>query len=483
MQKRFLRSQFESTNEKENFPINNLEEMSESMIRKKYDILKQENVYKRQTLERILKETEQISQLDSLKIRHPQTRKRLQTILKETEQISQLTNIHTGDQSSVESTYKTIAESLEIHKAKLEEETANSKTYKQMYDRMMEDKITLELKSNDLHKQLRTVTQILDTERFKCRKSYEAIHSSRNNLKNLNSMVIFDNKQKLDRISSLEKAASSRKEAAERREERIRRIAEIADIAANENTESQEINMKQSLILHKIWHSYLKYKLDKKLKGAIEIEDAYQCIRSATGLQNINEIVNSFIGKEENQAQLRNSIEEANKSLDDLKKRNEKSKSLLKEIMLIENSSSAIEFLREVRSMDESIIIEKKQTEKYKNELSTVNDFLDEIAVWSKNTQKSLNLEEGGDIKKVFQQLKDLIQKDLVTVAERRERLLKEWLDIDNKTTDQLVKSIYQENYSLLSNRFRAISHEDSHHSSFSDDENKKKLPKKIKIS
>jgi hypothetical protein len=151
--------------------------------------------------------------------------------------------------------------------------------------------------------------------------------------------------------------------------------------------------------------------------------------------------------------------------------------------MLIENNSSAIEFLREIRMMDESILIEKKKTEKYKNELGKVNEFLDEIGVWSKNTQKSLGLDQGGDITNVFQELKELIKKDLVTVVERRERLLKEWFDMDSKTTDQLIKSIYQGNYSLLSNRFRATSHEDSHHSSFSEDDKKKKLPKKVKIS
>ena len=70
-----------------------------------------------------------------------------------------------------------------------------------------------------------------------------------------------------------------------------------------------------------------------KLKGAIEIEDAYQSIRSATGLQNINEIVNNFIGKEENQSQLIKSITEANNNLDHLKLRNEKCKSELKELI------------------------------------------------------------------------------------------------------------------------------------------------------
>ncbi|OMJ94946.1 hypothetical protein SteCoe_1806 [Stentor coeruleus] len=456
IQSRLLRSQYESTNDKDNFCTNNLEEMSEvslqlGMIRKKHDILKQENEYKRQNLNKIIKEIEEIGQL---------------------------TTIHSGDQSSVEYNYNIILANFQSNKIKLEEETANSKTYKQMYDRMNEDKISLDLKSNELHKQLSILKKILSTERQKCKKNFESIHSSRTNLKNIKSMIDFDNKQKLDRISSLEKSALSRKEAAQRREERIRKIAEIADIAANENTESQEIVMKQSLILHKIWHSYLRYKLDKKLKGAIDIEDAYQSIRSATGLQNINEIVTNFIGKEENQAQLRNSIEEANKNLDELKKRNEKSKSILKELMLIENNSSAIEFLRKVRIVDDEINNEKKQTEKLKGELAKAHEFMDEIAVWSKKTQKVMNLEEGDEVKKVFLELKEIIQKDLMTVGEKRERIMGDWMDLDKKSTDQLVKSIYQEKYGMYSNRFRASSQEDSHHSSFEEEDKKKKLIK-----
>ncbi|OMJ75238.1 hypothetical protein SteCoe_25680 [Stentor coeruleus] len=456
IQSRLLRSQYESTNDKDNFCTNNLEEMSEvslqlGMIRKKHDILKQENEYKRQNLNKIIKDIEQIGQL---------------------------TTVHSGDQSSVESNYNIIQANLQSHKIKLEEETANSKTYKQMHDRMNEDKISLDLKSNELHKQLSILKKILSTERQKCKRNFESIHSSRTNLKNIRSMVDFDNKQKLERISNLEKSALSRKEAAQRREERIRKIAEIADIAANENTESQEIVMKQSLILHKIWHSYLRYKLDKKLKGAMDIEDAYQSIRSATGLQNINEIVTNFIGKEENQAQLRKSIEEANRNLDELRKRNEKSKSILKELMLIENNSSAIEFLRKVRIVDDEINNEKKQTEKLKGELANAHEFLDEIEVWSKKTKTVMNLVEGDDVKKIFLELKDIIQKDLMTVGERREKIMGEWMDLESKSTDQLVKSIYQEKYGIYSNRFRDVSQDDSHHSSFEEEDKKKKVIK-----
>ena len=106
-------------------------------------------------------------------------------------------------------------------------------------------------------------------------------------------------------------------------------------MAANENTETQKIDIKQSLLLHKIWYSYLKYKLDNKLNGAIEIEDAYQNIRSATGLQSITEIVNNFIGKGENQAQLMKNIEETNKNLDELKTKTKNAKLFWKNSCLL----------------------------------------------------------------------------------------------------------------------------------------------------
>ena len=268
---------------------------------------------------------------------------------------------------------------LELNKKKFEEETLNEKTYKHILDRLNQEKIAFEVHSNDLHKQLKSASELLENEKLKSRKNYEAISLSKNSLKTLRICAEYDHRQKQERISGLEKTALSRKEAAERREERIRKIAEIADIAANENTESQEINIKQSLLLHKIWFLYLKHKLEKKLKGAIEVEDAYQSIRSATGLQNINEIVNNFVGKEENQAQLTKSVQESNKTLDEIKLRYEKSKIMLKELMLVEGTNKAVEFINKNRELDEEITIEKKYSEKLKEEFNKIEKFYEEV--------------------------------------------------------------------------------------------------------
>ena len=459
--RKLLLTHADSPRERDNFSIRDFEEMGEvslqlAMIRKKYDILKQENGHKRKSLERLTNEYEQIGSL---------------------------TNVHSGDQSQVENAYNQLRSNLESHRKKLEEEIINKKTYKHIYDRVHEERIGLELKSNQLHLQLKSAQHILETEKLKARKNFEAIHSSRNSLKSLRVIVDYDNKQKQDRISYLEKNALSRKEAAERREERIRKIAEIADVAANENTESQEIDIKQSLLLHKIWYSYLKYKLDKKLKGAIEIEDAYQNIRSATGLQNITEIVNNFIGKEENQAQQIKNIEDANKCLDELKNKNEKCKIDLKELMLIEGNNNAVEFLRKIREIEEEIIVEKKKSEIIKEEYKNIDEFYEEISNWGKKVEKNLELGQEEDMLSLFKTLKNYISYELGTIASNKDQFVKDWNQTNETSTELLVKSIYQDTYLTLSAKFKSSTYDpDISNVSCLDEEKRKKHLKKVKI-
>ena len=64
IKKKFMLSHFDSPKERDNFSIQNFEEIGEvslqlRIIKKKYDILKQENAYKRKTLNRLTNEMEQ----------------------------------------------------------------------------------------------------------------------------------------------------------------------------------------------------------------------------------------------------------------------------------------------------------------------------------------------------------------------------------------------------------------------------------------
>ena len=221
-----------------------------------------------------------------------------------------------------------------------------------------------------------------------------------------------------------------------------------------------------------------------KLKGAIEIEDAYQSIRSATGLQNINEIVNNFIGKEENQSQLIKSITEANNNLDHLKLRNEKCKSELKELILIEGNQNAVEFLRKIREIDEEIFIEKKNEEKNKEEFKNLNEFYDEIITWSKTSQKNLELGYENNTKELFETMTNYIKYELSTISTNREQFLKEWSQPNELSTEKLIKMLYQDSNNYISSKLKSYpsEFESSISISFADDDKRKKSPKKIKI-
>ena len=85
---------------------------------------------------------------------------------------------------------------LELNKKKFEEETLNEKTYKHILDRLNQEKIAFEVHSNDLHKQLKSASELLENEKLKSRKNYEAISLSKNSLKTLRICAEYDHRQK-----------------------------------------------------------------------------------------------------------------------------------------------------------------------------------------------------------------------------------------------------------------------------------------------
>lgn len=55
--------------------------------------------------------------------------------------------------------------------------------------------------------------------------------------------IDMDQKERAERIGSLQKSIKNKEEALKRRMERVRRQQEIADMAANENKDQNEIKM------------------------------------------------------------------------------------------------------------------------------------------------------------------------------------------------------------------------------------------------
>ncbi|CAG9329463.1 unnamed protein product [Blepharisma stoltei] len=420
----------------DNIDIHKDDEMREismqlTMIRKKHDQTKRENSLKRHQLERSKKELEKLG-----------------TVAEVTEM----------DERSINQRIEQLETALELTHMKVEEELLNKKSYEHMLNRMNLEKVNLQVTSNHLSHTLKSSKMELESEKEKSRKNKELNHQSKKFLQELKANLEFEKRKKEERVQQLERSVKMRKDASERRQERLKRQAEIAEAAANEDRDSQEIQMKEQLLINRFWYMYLRWKLEKEWQSAAEVEEAFQKIRAATGLSNVKDIVQKFLTREEVHQQLMQSISEAEKTLDDLKAENEKSRNELKELLLIEGETNERSFYKEFKALEEKLAKEQNELLKCRerNENSTRN--YEHIFAWGKKIMSKLDnrLDTSNmDLVDLFNKIKEKLEVVVTPLLENKEAFLKELNKYESKKTDQLLKEIYTPDFIAKNSRVR----------------------------
>lgn len=57
--------------------------------------------------------------------------------------------------------------------------------------------------------------------------------------------------------------------------------------------------MRESFLVHKFWNAVLKRRMEGEMKRSAPIEEAFQKIRTATGLSDVTTFVNKFLTREQ----------------------------------------------------------------------------------------------------------------------------------------------------------------------------------------
>ena len=117
----------------------------------------------------------------------------------------------------------------------------------------------------------------------KQRKSKENKLQSKYRLDNLMKNIDHEQKKRQERIISLQTSIRNKEEALQKRMDRVRRQSEIAEAAANENKDSNELQLRENFMIQKMWSQFFKKKMEKEMKKSFVIEDAFQKIRASTG--------------------------------------------------------------------------------------------------------------------------------------------------------------------------------------------------------
>ena len=87
--------------------------------------------------------------------------------------------------------------------------------------------------------------------------------------------IDMDQKERAERIGSLQKSIKNKEEALKRRMERVRRQQEIADMAANENKDQNEIKMLHEFLIQRLWSAFMKKKMEKEMNRHMAVEEAF----------------------------------------------------------------------------------------------------------------------------------------------------------------------------------------------------------------
>lgn len=324
-----------------------------SIIRKKHDKVKDENSKKRNALEKLKKDYEMALELS-------QCEENSEKLLK--------------------STLENIQIQLEETRKKQLEEASDTNTYIYMLERMKKDKIAMEIKANSVQITLKSTKHILNAETEKFRKVRETNFQSRLILRELQKSFISQRRLKDDKVLQLERNIKSRQEAMSRREFRQKKQAEIADAAARDDKDSHEVKLRECLLMNKVWQHYLAKKLAKEKSQAIEVEKAFKKIRSATGLNDINEICEKYLTREQNYLTLISAVNEAERKLEILKVSNEKARETLQKMTFEDVDHRAM--YGEIDKYDSKMIGAMKEYSGIKEKLQAASKVYDQIVNW-----------------------------------------------------------------------------------------------------
>ena len=348
--------------------------------------------------------SEVASQLTLIRKRHDKTKesnnkKRIycEKLKLELEKANSSTVLTEMDAKSLQQKIDQLQTILENNRQKHEEEYLCKKSYLFMLDRMKKEKISMEIRANSLQSSLKSSKHVLDAETDKFRKVRESQYQSRVMLQEIKHSLAYDQKRQNERLHQLEQSVKQRQELAFRREERQKRQAELTEAAANDDKDSQELKLRENLLLNRMWHIFLSKKFEAEKKKSADVESAFQQIRVSTGLTDINDVVEKFLTREQTYTTLLNTVAEAENKLEMLKTQNALAREQLKDNQF-EESTGARKIYSEIDEMEQKLCESYKEYGVAKEKMQKYVSTYDTVLNWGEKLFHTLEINEKLDI-------------------------------------------------------------------------------------
>jgi predicted oxidoreductase len=340
----------------------------------------------------------------------------------------------------------------EHEKLKKQQEDSNQDTliYRHMLERMRVTRLFLDMKSYTLTKTLRNNSLILNEELEKKRKVRELRIQTKFAVNNLESFINRETKEKLHEVQVIEKDAKQKRDSSKNREIRMRRKLEILEAAADDDRNLKAIQLRESVILHRFWHSLQCKRLTTDSKKFQNLEKAFDEVKKATNTNDTEEVIEKVLTRESNFSEIVESISFSKRKIASYMMKNQEAEEKLKMISIGKNElnpakAAGVEMARLMKQIE----IEK---EKYIRLTGTYKN----IRQWARRVLESfrfLNEDEGNFYGVELADLIKMISAQVIRSVKKRE--LKEEKGVKNscfqstrakprvlESPDDLIKSL-----------------------------------------
>lgn len=249
-------------------------------------------------------------------------------------------------------------------------ESINKKSYYHIIGRMKRDLQKIMIDSNKLEEGIKKRQALLENEKLEYNKVKVEKYRAQSGLDQITRNVEEDQKRTQAKVELLTKQINEKTQAVSRRLQRLQHQQNLKEAARTDQTDQNETMLRNKLLVHKFWNSFLRRKMEREIQNNSDISEAFEKIRASTGMEDFQEIVKKFLSRENTYSQLLDAVMGAEKDKEKIKQDNEELTEKLREKrieldgLLGKGEESDIYKLRkeiENLSQDEQGLLEKYQ--------------------------------------------------------------------------------------------------------------------------
>ena len=349
-------------------------------------------------------------QLTTLKSRFNFTRKRHSigdTHLKDLERISneKLAESLVGSQRIHQLTEKIdqLLRSINFVKEKQGDSLDDMQIYWHVYERTKKSQIFMEIRSNRLKDNIKKTNFIVESERRLQLKTRSTRTSSQHTYRILRNYVESDTKKQQSVIGKVSKTLELRELLLSKREDRKKRFLEISEIAANEDRDKRETDMREGLMLSKFWAKFLSAKRANEMQKSQHVEQAFHKMKSVTGEYNVIELVHKFLTREQTYKELKQTIDMSRESIIELNAKNTDIEKIINSVAIFDKESRTVDIF----NLKEKYGISLKELEAERGKLKEATAIYKHINEWNLRMRELFQINSGTSAKAkvMFQEL------------------------------------------------------------------------------